>query len=207
MIDNVIKEAEQLALFATRLHFSNNSPYYPGVRSEAPKEYQDFLRLNFDEKFRSYFELPSGGFSLSLCHYSLTTTPAAQLKLLQRIPHFDSLEKDGLAAVHYLFKTPLGGTAFYRHRKTGFESINEARKLIYFSSLETENSGVNVPQMGYINGDTPLYEQIMKVEGVFNRMLVYRRNSLHSGCIEKDFVPSSDPLVGRLSINSFIDVV
>jgi hypothetical protein len=37
-------------------------------------------------------------------------------------------------------------------------------------------------------------------------MLVYRRNSLHSGCIGPDFVPDANPLTGRLSINSFLDV-
>lgn len=206
VIDNVAKEADQLALFAARLRFSSNSTFYPGVRAEAPKEYQEFLHLNFAEEFRNFFDLPLGDFSLSLCHYSLTTTPARQLKLLQRIPHFDSLEYSGLATVHYLFKTPLGGTAFYRHRKTGFESIDEARKLTYFNSLESENSGTNIPQFGYINGDTPLYEQIMKAEGIFNRMLVYRRNSLHSGCISEQFIPDFNPLTGRLSINTFIDV-
>jgi hypothetical protein len=36
-------------------------------------------------------------------------------------------------------------------------------------------------------------------------MLVYRRNSLHSGCIETGFVPDTNPSTGRLSINSFID--
>jgi hypothetical protein len=38
-------------------------------------------------------------------------------------------------------------------------------------------------------------------------MLVYRRNSLHSGCIAKGFVPDPNPLTGRLSINCFIDAV
>jgi hypothetical protein len=38
-------------------------------------------------------------------------------------------------------------------------------------------------------------------------MLVYRRNSLHSGCIAKGFVPDPDPLTGRLSVNCFIDAV
>lgn len=52
---------------------------------------------------------------------------------------------------------------------------------------------------------TDLFEQIAKQDGAFNRMLVYRRNSLHSGCIESGFVPDPNPSTGRLSINSFID--
>jgi hypothetical protein len=203
----MVNEVDKLALFAGQLQFSTKSPYYPGVRAEAPKAYRDFILQHFSEEFSRFFELPSQNFSFSMCHYSLTTTPGSQLKLLQRIPHVDSLEKDGLATVHYLFRQPLGGTAFYRHKKTGFESIDEERKGIYFRSLESENDGPNLPQSGYINGDTSLYEQIMKAEGVFNRMLVYRRNALHSGCIDENFIPDPNPLTGRLSINSFIDVI
>jgi hypothetical protein len=36
-------------------------------------------------------------------------------------------------------------------------------------------------------------------------MLIYRRNSLHSGAIGKDFIPDRNPATGRLSINCFID--
>ncbi len=207
IIDNVVKEAEKLALFASQLQFTANSPYYPGVRAEAPREYREFLSRYFTEEFGRFFDLPGHSLSFSMCHYSLTTTPADQLRLLQRIPHFDSLEKNGLATVHYLFKAPLGGTAFYRHRKTGFESIDEIRKVEYLKSLESENDGPNIPRSGYINGDTPLYEQIRKADGIFNRMLVYRRNSLHSGCIAENFAPEADPLTGRLSLNSFVDIV
>jgi hypothetical protein len=38
-------------------------------------------------------------------------------------------------------------------------------------------------------------------------MVLYRRNSLHSGRIDDARVPPADPLAGRLSINSFIDVL
>jgi hypothetical protein len=57
----------------------------------------------------------------------------------------------------------------------------------------------------YINGDTALFEEIARAEGVFNRMLVYRRNSLHSGSIDRAFVPDPNPRTGRLSINCFVD--
>jgi hypothetical protein len=38
-------------------------------------------------------------------------------------------------------------------------------------------------------------------------MVVYRRNSLHSGSIDNARVPPGDPMAGRLSINTFIDVL
>ena len=180
VIDNVVSEVDELVKYAVRLPFSKNSVFYPGVRAEAPNEYQYFLLNNFSAEFRDFFGLPPEKLFFSLCHYSLTTTPASELKLLQRIPHFDSLEQNGLATVHYLFKRPLGGTAFYRHIKTGFESIDESRKINYLASLQSENGGPNIPQPSYINGDTALYKQIMQVDGLYNRMVVYRRNSLHS---------------------------
>jgi hypothetical protein len=109
--------------------------------------------------------------------------------------------------VHYLFHGHWGGTAFYRHRQTGFESIDDGRKEGYFRQLEAESQGEDAPAPGYINGDTALFEQTAKADAVFNRMLVYRRNSLHSACIENDDIPPPDPVAGRLSINSFIDVM
>ncbi|MFL6577360.1 MAG: DUF6445 family protein, partial [Povalibacter sp.] len=89
----------------------------------------------------------------------------------------------------------------------GFEYIDESRRDPYLKTLETEREGQNAPGPSYINGDTALFEQIAKQDGVFNRILIYRRNSLHSGSINPDFVPDPNPATGRLSINSFLDVV
>jgi hypothetical protein len=86
------------------------------------------------------------------------------------------------------------------------ESFDESRQAAYLQALARETSGPEGPGAAYINGDTALFEQIARQDGVYNRMLVYRRNSLHSGCIGKDFVPDPNPLSGRLSINSFIDL-
>jgi hypothetical protein len=142
-----------------------------------------------------------------MCHYSLVTTPAERLELLQRIPHVDSLAQDGLASIHYLCRTDLGGTAFYRHRATGFESLDATRNDRYLRALAAECSGPHAPGPGYINGDTPIFAQVAKQDCVFNRLLIYRRNVLHSGCIAADFVPDANPRTGRLSINSFITLL
>jgi hypothetical protein len=152
-----------------------------------------------------YFQIDGRSLKFTMCHYSLVTTPANRLHTLQRIPHIDSVDGNGLASIHYLFRKGYGGTAFYRHRKTGFEYIDKARSEVYFRSLEEENDGPHMPGPEYINGDTALFEQVAKQDGVFNRILFYRRNSLHSGCIDKAFIPDPDPSTGRLSINSFLD--
>jgi hypothetical protein len=50
-----------------------------------------------------------------------------------------------------------------------------------------------------------LFEQIAAQPGVFNRLVVYRRQLLHSGMITQHTSLSADPRVGRLTISSFID--
>jgi hypothetical protein len=206
VIDNFVADPDRLVRRAASRQFTQLAGFYPGLRVEAPLSYQQLIIDRLGAVLFDYFQLVGASLKFTMCHYSLVTTPADQLSLLQRIPHFDSLAGNALASIHYLFKGDLGGTAFYRHRKTGFEYIDESRRQAYVRSLESEHGGPNMPGPGYINGDTALFEQIAREEGVFNRMLVYRRNSLHSGCIDKDFIPDSDPASGRLSINSFIDV-
>jgi hypothetical protein len=207
VIDNFVADAEALVQHAAAMRFVVSAPYFPGVRVEAPLPYAQLLVRELRETMFDWFQLKGEHFRFSMCHYSLITTPAANLSLIQRIPHVDSTDPNGLATVHYLFKANLGGTAFYRHRKTGFEYIDAARKAVYLKSLTDESGGPNMPAQRYIDGDTPLFERIAQEDGVFNRMIVYRRNSLHSGSIAPEFVPDPDPLTGRLSINSFIDVL
>jgi hypothetical protein len=205
VIDQFVQNAEDLVQAAVAQKYAPPTRYFPGIRAAAPAAYQQLLIARMKNMLADVFGLPPATPRLAMCHYSIVTTPADQLGVVQRIPHIDSLARNGLATIHYLFKKNLGGTAFYRHRKTGFETIDESRSAAYFQSLNAENDGPNMPGPGYINGDTALFEQIAKQEGLFNRMLVYRRNSLHSGCIAPDFVPDPNPLTGRLSINSFID--
>ena len=205
VIDNFVANAEALVADACARPFTVRSRYFPGIRAEAPPAYQQLLLTRLRSVLLDCLGMPDGALTLSMCHYSLITTPARELAPPQRIPHVDTFAQSGLATIHYLFKANLGGTAFYRHRRTGFESIDEARRAAYAQTLYEEHSGPAAPGPGYINGSTDLFEQIAKQDGVFNRMLVYRRNSLHSGCIEASFVPDPNPSTGRLSINSFID--
>lgn len=206
VIDNLVEQPEALVSQAASLTFSSTGQGFPGIRALAPVSYQRFLLERLTPTLVDNFQLPSSQLGFSMCHYSLVTTPPGKLSMVQRIPHVDSFDKNGLATVHYLFKKNLGGTAFYRHLKTGYEYVDEMRKVDYFKSLQEENDGSNLPSPAYINGDTALFKQIARQDGVFNRMLIYRRNSLHSGCIDESFIPDDNPLTGRLSLNSFIDL-
>jgi hypothetical protein len=207
VIDNLVADPERLVSRAERRSFDAESEYFPGPRTRAPAMFEPFLESVLNPLLPEHFGMRPGRFRFPMCHYSLVATPPEQLRFLQRVPHIDSVGTDGLATVLYLFHGRWGGTAFYRHRQTGFESIDKLRWETYFRRLEAESHGVDAPRPGYINGSTALFEQIARVDGVFNRLLVYRQSSLHSACIDDGDVPPADPRLGRLSINTFIDVV
>jgi len=63
-----------------------------------------------------------------------------------------------------------------------------------------------IPPPGYVNGSTALFEQIAAYDAVFNRALVYRGTSLHSGSLPPDFVPDANPRTGRLTVNTFLEL-
>jgi hypothetical protein len=204
VFDNFVAEPEALVQLAATKGFADGATYYPGVRAKAPLTYQRFAIETLRPFVEEHFGLTSSRLRFSACYFSLVTTAPAQLGYLQRIPHIDSLFTHELAFIHYLFHADLGGTAFYRHRATGFESIDTARSGEYWPHVEAAKSGPNTPAAAYINGDTPLYEEIAREKGVFNRLLLYRRNSLHSGALPAHFVPETNPRKGRLSLNGFL---
>ncbi|QIL90141.1 hypothetical protein GNX18_10525 [Microbulbifer sp. SH-1] len=205
VLDNCIEDPERMVERAVSKSFVDGGRFYPGIRARAPLQYKQFLLEQLSGLLVDYFQLGGMRLSLSMCHYSMVTKPAQQLEWIQRIPHIDTVQSTSLASIHYLFREPHGGTAFYRHRSTGYEVVNEGRRQDYFSTLQKEAADPKFTGGGYINGDTPFFEQVHAEEGLFNRMLIYRSNSLHSGSIGEDFVPDTDPRSGRLSINSFID--
>jgi uncharacterized protein DUF6445 len=204
VVDNFVANPEELVDQAVAKPFIDVANYYPGIRSKVPLTYQRFVIDQLRDVFADYFGLSASGIRFTSCHYSLVTTPPDKLEYLQQIPHIDSASSVELAFIHYLFKSNLGGTAFYRHRATGFEFVDETRRGEYWRIVDEEKAGPNRATGGYINGDTALYEQVGRQEGVFNRMLVYRRNSLHSGALGPNFIPDPNPRTGRLSINGFL---
>jgi hypothetical protein len=112
VVDNFIPEPQSLIDFAANQTFLANSPYYPGIRAAAPAAYRQFMLHSLQDTLIEFFQLPTTKLGFSVCHLSLVTTPPERLKLLQRIPHFDTTEQHALAAVHYLFQGDQGGTAF-----------------------------------------------------------------------------------------------
>ncbi|MEQ1725838.1 MAG: DUF6445 family protein [Sphingopyxis sp.] len=137
------------------------------------------------------------GFDMIEASFSLVTTPATALTPVQRAPHYDSLDANLYAVLHYL--APCAGTAFYRHRMSGIEMLSPANMESYVAAARTAEQ-----PPGYIIGDNPNYERIGAVEGLEGRLVGYPARLLHSGIIPPDFMPSSDPATGRLTTNIFI---
>ena len=203
IIDNLVADPEALVELAATKVFGEVASYYPGVRAKVPLTFQQFILTEFGREFAPAFGL-TGALRFTACHFSLVTTPPDKLTYLQRIPHVDSLNSNELASILYLFKKDLGGTSFYRHRKTGFETVDHARQPEYWRHIEAEQAAVMESASGYIDGETEFYERIAHQQAVFNRMLVYRRTSLHSGALNGGSVVETDPRRGRLSINGFL---
>jgi hypothetical protein len=204
VIDNLVADADALVELAAGKSFGDVASYFPGIRAKAPLSYQQFVLSQMRETFNQTFGVPARTLRFTACYFSLVTTLPEKLSHLQRIPHIDSVFGTELAFVHYLFRQDHGGTAFYRHRRTGFEVVTQERKREYFETVEAERLGPETPAASYISGSTALYEQVRSEAGVFNRMLVYRRNSLHSGSIAAHSAIDPNPRTGRLSINGFL---
>jgi hypothetical protein len=60
------------------------------------------------------------------------------------------------------------------------------------------------PERRYINGETMHFEPIGAVGAAFNRLILYRSASLHSGCIAPGFRFDPNPRTGRLTANVFL---
>ena len=140
-------------------------------------------------------------FDLIEASFSMITAPPATLEPAQRAPHFDSTDPDYIAVLHYLSDTSRTGTAFYRQRATGIEVVDEANISGFVATAKRDAAA---RPAAYINGTDAHFEQIGAVEGVPDRLVIYRGNLLHSGIIPPDMAMSDDPRTGRLTANLFV---
>ncbi|MDQ2075753.1 DUF6445 family protein [Marinimicrobium sp. ABcell2] len=205
VIDNFLADAEQLVDYiAERPDFGEQDSLYPGVRAAAPKSYLMALYTYLPPILERVFGVDSQAITGVESAYSLVTTPPDQLRIPQRIPHFDSTVPTEFAMIHFLCGAEHGGTSVYRHRDTGFEHVDDARYPAYMASLEAAIREGREPPPAYINGDTELFERTGSFDAAFNRLLLYRCPILHSGNIAEDFNFDPNPRTGRLSLNTFL---
>lgn len=176
---------------------------YPGIRSWADPSYLDRRRPLMLQIMQRVFGF-GRGVRLDASTFSLVTLAEAQLAPLQRIPHYDHAGGEVVAVMHYLLGPESGGTAFYRHRRTGYETITPARENSYNAALAQDEREHGMPAPRYFHGDSDWFEQIDEVEAQPDRLILYRGRQLHSGVIPDPALLSRDPRRGRLTINMFL---
>lgn len=205
VIDDLLSDPEAILRYAeTGAPFrTEEKDFYPGIRKPLSMAYADDIYRRLQALFLETFAAPHGAIvEPRSCLLSLATTRPEHLRPIQSVPHVDSVDAAHIAGVHYFCPEALGGTSFYRHRSTCYETLDARRIAEYAPRLKAEVMGLNARGFTYIRGDTSLFERTASVDAKFNRALYYRSNILHSGDIRADGPMSADPRVGRLTANT-----
>jgi len=206
IIDDFLQETAEILSDAQSSHFAPpvKSGGYPGIQSAMPRYYaQQILRI-CDPIIKQHLVQPSAVLKSFSCNLSLVTLLPSQLQPQQKIPHIDRAGSHRIAILHYLCDENFGGTAFFRQEKTGLEQVDVKDRQTY-ANAQRANMAVLDDRHGYPNGKTSGYSQTATFEARFNRVLIYRSMSLHSGIINRPERLSADPKKGRLTGNFFLD--
>lgn len=207
VVEDCLEAPEAAIERAAGMLFTPIGPYYPGVRASLGAEAAGAFGGAFGRAFGRAVEEALGVSAAAWkgdCFFSIVTTPPARLAPIQRLPHFDGLEETRIAALLYLARTDFGGTSFYRHRATGFETVDAARYPAYGAALKADVERHGLPPADYIGDGGALFEEIATFAPVFNRLLLYRGNALHCSRIRNANALNADPRAGRLTLNLFL---
>jgi hypothetical protein len=205
VVDDFLRAPGALVDFAASARFAAPKNWYPGLRAEPlPQPYVIAIIQSLHTLIGETFGLPVEGDLDTNAYFGLATLPPGALSPLQRVPHFDTANPRQIAVLHYLCGAGHGGTAFYRHRATGFETIDAERQQSYYSALERELKTGGPPPARYVSGDDDLFEETGRVEARFNRLLIYPSRILHSANVNPEAGLSADPRTGRLTANVFL---
>ena len=203
-IDGFSGDPQALLAAGREANYQPAGAYYPGLRAPADPAYLDRRRDIVAEIMRRVFGFRET-MRVEAASYSLVTLTEAELLPSQAIPHFDDTGPGVIAVMHYLLGAGSGGTAFYRHRRTGFEAITPARQAAYRAATAEDEREFGAPPARYQYGDSERFEMIGEVAASPDRMILYRGRLLHSGVIPDPSALSADPARGRLTINMFLE--
>lgn len=202
IMDHVLGEPSKLIEVAAGCDFQPPpGGHYPGLNAALPRAYMvglvDGLRPLLQDVYglRTVTPIQLSGY------FGLATTPASDLRAIQKVPHYDFADPSTLALVHYLSGGNHGGTGFFRHELSGFETIDESRAERFKTCRQNEAERSDLTD--HVGKTTPGYLLTASVEAVFNRLIIYRSNMLHSGLLGEG-VLSDDVTKGRLTANVFI---
>jgi hypothetical protein len=201
-VDGFLETPEEVILQACLQNFAKITPQYPGVRAPLDpavcRMWLGQLGPLLDQWFGPYgrpWEMQAW--------VSLVTVPPGELAPIQRLPHVDGTDPAQIAMMLYLHRTGHGGTAFFRHRSTGLESLTAQDYPRYAAAVQADVGRTGLPPAAYTQDGAPHFERTHAVPGTFNSAVFYRGNILHSGVIDNAAPLSADPREGRLTINAF----
>jgi hypothetical protein len=206
VIDDYMANPDTMVDFASSTaNFTAPNNWYPGLRAQPlPQEYVIEVIRALHGIIAETFDLPAKGDVNANTYFGLATVSPQNLSTLQCLPHFDTSNPRQIALLHYLCEESYGGTSFFRHRSSGYESIGADRERSYFAALERELAAGGPPPARYMSGDDDRFEETARFDAKFNRMIVYRSLVLHSGNVNPAAGLSRDPRRGRLTANVFL---
>ncbi len=205
IIDDFLKSPNALVELAASQTFTPYSTQYPGIKSAAPAEYTQELVRRLVPIIANHYDLPPRrDLECSNCSFSLVTFAENDLNLIQRAPHRDSSYPYQFAVLLYLCNAEHGGTSFYRHNLTQFETISPAKSAIYDHVCAEDIAKHGEPEARYQQESDRRYDKIGEVDIRFNRLVVYRSWLLHSARINPRKSVDPNPRTGRLTLNSFL---
>ena len=175
---------------------------YPGLLAPAPVAYINAMVGFVLPLIVAHFATGPVAPARARGNFSLVTTPPEALNPDQRIPHVDTADRLQFATVHFLSPDNADGTGFFRHRATGFETIDAERLPAYRASLDRER--VDPPPSGYRIESDAQFERIGAIEARYDRLVLYRAALLHSGLVSHLPDAAADPARGRLTGNLFL---
>jgi hypothetical protein len=208
IIDDIAVDNTDVINYAcTTSKFSDDTAtFYPGKRAPLPQPYVVTILQAVYQGICQVYQVPIELNLVPLDHnYSLLTKTEVELKLLQRMPHFDTSEPYHFAVLHYLNPAPHGNTGFFRHIPTGYERIQEDRIDQYINSAKKYVAKNGDPIQNYVTCSDKHYELYHEVEYKPNRLVIYPGNLLHSTIVKTQTDIDSSPFTGRLTANMFID--
>ena len=203
VVDDMLSQPDLWRQVAARAVFAPIRPFHPGVSAVVPMRIAGQLRAELAPLIGETFGLDPVP-PPSICFLSLVTTPPGQLTRVQRLPHVDGLEPERIAILVYLAGEEKGGTAFFRQRGTGFETVDPERLPAFEAALDSGLAEHGEPPAGYLDGDNALYERIAVYQARSNRGLIYRGHSLHSAAIAPGAELPEDGARGRLTLNALL---
>jgi hypothetical protein len=206
IVDRVLEQPQTLIGAAREATFYVPShTNYPGSNARLPEGYYRTVITALRGPLEAAFGLSRFAHLSYFGFFALATVSARDAQAIQKIPHRDSPDPHRLAMVHYLCRGGFGGTGFFRHTATGFESVDATRQRAYEAAARSELAEARGDSvMHYADAATRCYELIGQSEAAFNRLIVYRSHVLHSALLGEGG-GSADPGEGRLTANGFIE--